>query len=313
MEMDRCDPRLRLVLPTGSLEKPVIDLFELAGLPIIREEGSYYGMIDDPRIQGVLFVRPQYIPILIQHNQFDLGITGYDWLVEQSWGDALAPDPRIIILAELSFGRKKLGRTKIVMAVEANDEITDPKQIPPGTEIITEYFRITNHFLLSAGIAEFRLIPSYGTTEALVPLVARILVDLTETGKKLRLHNKRIIAEIIESYTALVTSQVCFHGSEKIGIPAKKEPLEDIRTLLLGAFEAKTKVMLKMNVPQDKLDAVLRLLPALQAPTVSPLAIHGYYAVESVVPRRDLPILIPKLKNAGATGIVELPIAKIIP
>ena len=288
---------LRLVLPKGSLEKATFDLFEAADLTILRSSTvDYKAEVDDPRIDEVRILRPQEIPLYVAEGLFDLGITGRDW-IEETGAD-------VVSLGELAYSKATSNPIKMVVAVGADDEVKRGADLPDGVRVSTEYPELTRRFFESRGVqADIRL--SYGASEAKIPDIADCIVDITETGRALRAAGLRVIDTIIVSYTELIA-----HPASAAD-PAKRHAMTQLHTLLLGALEARGKVLMKLNVSEAARDAVLAILPAMKSPTISSLA-GGGYAVETVVEKRSINRLIPDLKDAGATDIVELPIAKIV-
>ena len=288
---------LRLVLPKGSLEKATFDLFEAADLTILRSSTvDYKAEVDDPRIDEVRILRPQEIPLYVAEGLFDLGITGRDW-IEETGAD-------VVSLGQLAYSKATSNPIKMVVAVGADDEVKRVADLPDGVRVSTEYPELTRRFFESRGVqADIRL--SYGASEAKIPDIADCIVDITETGRALRAAGLRVIDTIIVSYTELIA-----HPASAAD-PAKRHAMTQLHTLLLGALEARGKVLMKLNVSEAARDAVLAILPAMKSPTISSLA-GGGYAVETVVEKRSINRLIPDLKDAGATDIVELPIAKIV-
>lgn len=290
---------LKLVLPKGSLEKATLDLFEGADLSVVRSSAvDYKASIDDPRISEVRILRPQEIPLYVGEGLFDIGITGRDW-VEETASD-------VVSLGELRYSKATSLPIKVVVAVAGDSPVTSVADLPQGVRVSTEYPELTRRFFARHGIdADIRL--SYGASEAKIPDIADCIVDITETGRALRAAGLRIIDEILQSYTEVVANRASYDD------PVKRHAMGQLMTLLNGTLDARGKVLVKMNVAGDALDAVVRLLPALKSPTVNPLAGDGGYAVETVVAKHQINRLIPALKDAGATGILELPISKIIP
>jgi len=288
---------LRLVLPKGSLEKATLDLFEAADLTILRSSTvDYKAEVDDPRIDEVRILRPQEIPLYVAEGLFDLGITGRDW-IEETGAD-------VVSLGELTYSKATSNPIKMVVAVGADAEVKRVADLPDGVRVSTEYPELTRRFFQTRGVqADIRL--SYGASEAKIPDIADCIVDITETGRALRAAGLRVIDTILVSYTELIANPT------SAADPVKRHAMTQLRTLLLGALEARGKVLVKLNVSDDARDAVLALLPAMKSPTISSLA-GGGYAVETVVEKGTINRLIPDLKDAGATDIVELPIGKIV-
>ncbi|HKA03657.1 MAG TPA: ATP phosphoribosyltransferase [Acidimicrobiales bacterium] len=288
---------LRLVVPKGSLEKATFDLFEAADLTIIRSSTvDYKADVDDPRIDDVRILRPQEIPLYVAEGLFDLGITGRDWIEETG--------AEVVSLGELAYSKATSNPIKMVVAVGADAEVKRVDDLPDGVRVSTEYPELTRRFFEARGVeADIRL--SYGASEAKIPDIADCIVDITETGRALRAAGLRVIDTILVSYTELIANPA------SAADPTKRHAMNQLQTLLLGALEARGKVMVKLNVSDEARRAVLALLPAMKSPTLSPLA-GGGFAVETVVEKRTINRLIPALKDAGATDIVELPIAKIV-
>ena len=290
---------LNLVLPKGSLEKATLELFEAADLPIDRSSSvAYKASIDDPRIESVRILRPQEIPTYVADGLFDLGITGRDW-IEETASDVES-------LGELRYSKATAKPVRIVMAVPQDSEWQSVTDLPPGVRVSTEYPEITKRFLEGAGVdADVRL--SYGATEAKVPDIVDVVVDITETGRALRAAGLRIIETMVTSYTELIANPAAFGDSEKA------HAMHQIHTLLQGVLDARGKVLVKMNVPTDVLDEVIDVLPSMKSPTVSEVFRGAGYAVETVVAKDEINILIPLLREKAGSGIDEMPISKIIP
>ncbi|NIR40054.1 MAG: ATP phosphoribosyltransferase, partial [Actinobacteria bacterium] len=229
---------------------------------------------------------------------FDLGITGRDWVEETA--------SKVESLGELRYSKATAKPVRIVMAVPTDSPWQSVADLPSGVRVSTEYPQITRRFLEEAGVeADIRL--SYGATEAKIPDIVDVVVDLTETGRALHAAGLRIIDTLCTSYTELIANPVSYADADKA------KAMRQIHTLLQGVLDARGKVLVKMNIPADKLDEVIELLPSMKAPTVNELFRGAGYAVETVVPKSEINILIPALREHGATGIVELPIAKIVP
>ena len=289
---------LRLVLPKGSLEGATLELFDAADLPVVRtSQVDYRGTIDDPRVVDVRILRPQEIPTYVAEGLFDLGITGRDWIEETG--------AEVVSLGELHYSKATARPVRIVLAVAegaAADSVTD---LPSGLRVSTEYPELTRRYFEKRGIAaEIRL--SYGATEAKVPEIADAVVEITETGRALRAAGLKVIDTILVSFTELIANPEAYDD------PAKRHAMNQLHTLLQGTLEARGRVLVKLNVGQADLDAVIALLPALKAPTVSKLFGTDAYAVETVVPKSEINTLIPALKDAGASDLIELTIAKIV-
>jgi ATP phosphoribosyltransferase len=290
---------LKLVLPKGSLEKATLALFESADLGVNRSSSvEYKASIDDPRVDEVRILRPQEIPRYVSEGLFDLGICGRDWVEETA--------SHVVSLGRLSYSKVSDRPVRIVVAVAGDSPVDKVDDLPQGVRVSTEYPELTRRFFADRGIeADIRL--SYGATEAKVPDIVDCIVDVTETGRALRAAGLKIVGEILESHTELVANPASYDD------PARRKAMEQLKVLLDGVLEARGQVMVKLNVSEADLDAVTRLLPSMKAPTVSKLYGNGAYAVETVVAKSKINTLIPALKDAGASAIVELPITKIVP
>ncbi|MGD0320485.1 MAG: ATP phosphoribosyltransferase [Acidimicrobiales bacterium] len=289
---------LRLVLPKGSLEDATLDLFAAADLTVVRSSNvDYRARIDDPRVSEVRILRPQEIPVYVAEGLFDLGITGRDWVEETG--------AEVVSLGELAYSKTSSNAIRLVLAVAGDSEVSDVSELPAGARVSTEYPELTRRWLEKHGVqAEVNL--SYGATEAKVPEIADAVVEITETGRALRAAGLRVVDTVLVSRTELVANPVAAADA------TKRHAMEQLRTLLLGALEARGKVMLKLNVARSDLEQVVAALPAMKAPTVSELSGGGGFALETVVQKSEVNVLIPALKDRGATDIVELALSKIV-
>ncbi|CAN5727155.1 ATP phosphoribosyltransferase [soil metagenome] len=288
---------LRLVLPKGSLERATMELFDAADLSVRRaSDVQYAASINDPRIDSVRILRPQEIPVYVAEGLFDLGITGRDW-VEETSSD-------VVSLGALAYSKATSDPIKVVIAVAADSCMQRTSDLPKGVRVSSEYPELTKRFFADRGIeADVRL--SYGASEAKVPDIADAVVDITETGTALRAAGLRVIDTILTSYTEVVANPTSFADLDK------RRAMEQIMVLLNGALDARGKVLLKLNVSAEQLDAVLAVLPAAKSPTIGQLA-NGGFAVETVVDKARVNIIIPEVRDAGATDLLELPISKIV-
>ena len=289
---------ITIVIPKGSLEAQTLLLFKQADMEIKVTNREYNPSIEDPRIERVKILRPQEIPEYVEKGYFDLGITGRDWIAERG--------ADVVEIADLSYSKmaEKEGAVKIVLAVPADRaEINEAKDVPPQSKISTEYPKLTKSFFDNLGIP-VQIFFSYGATEAKDMMDG--IVELTETGETLRKNNWRIIHTILESHTKLIANKDSWSDS------SKRAEMEEIKTLLSGVIEARGKVLLSMNVAETKLKEVMSALPAMKKPTISQLYEQDYYAVETVVSKREVNVLIPKLKSMGAEDIIEMNITKIV-
>ena len=289
---------LSLVLPKGSLEKQVLELFSGADLAVIRGgDRDYAARIDDPRIDRVRFLRPQEIPTYVEQGIFDLGISGRDWVTET------AAD--VVSLGEIGGGRAGEAIVSVVLAVPKDAPWNSVRDLPEGVRISTEMPETTKRFLAEHGV-KGRVFTSHGATEAKIPDIVDAIVDLTETGSSLRKAGLKVIETLLTSRTELLANRAAYDD------PDKRAAMEDIALLLQGALRARGQVLLKLNVPASSLDDVLAVLPSMASPTVMPLAASDLRAVETVVPKRGVNTLLPALRAAGARDILELPISKIV-
>ena len=289
---------LRLVLPKGSLERATLELFEAADLPVLRSSAvAYRATIDDPRIDEVWVLRPQEIPRYVADGTFDLGITGRDW-IEETASD-------VISLGELRYSKATARPVSIVLAVPQDSPWRCAADLPPGVKVATEYPGLTRRFFDGLGIdAEIEL--SHGATEAKAPTFVDVVVDLTETGSALRAAGLRIIETMLTSYTELIANPASHTD------PDKAHAMGQVQTLLQGVLEARGRVLLKLNVSEADLDKVVAALPSMRSPTVAKLFGGAGYAVETVVAKDQINVLIPDLKSAGATDLIEMPLSKIV-
>ena len=289
---------LSLVLPKGSLERQVLDLFAAADLAVLRgSDRDYHASIDDPRVDRVRFLRPQEIPVFVEQGVFDLGISGRDWIAETG--------ADVVSLGELGGGRATDRPVRVVLAVPQASPWQRTEDLPEGVRISTELPNLTARHLADHGV-KGRVFASAGATEAKVPDIVDAIVDVTETGSSLRKAGLRIIDTLLTSRTELVAQRASYED------PVKRAAVDDIALLLRSALAARGQVLLKLNAPAADLDAVLAILPSLSSPTILSLSDPAWRAVESVVPKDGINTLVPALKAAGAHDILELPIRKIV-
>ena len=274
-----------------------MELFEAADLRVKRSSSvDYRAAIDDPRIAEVRILRPQEIPVYVQEGLFDLGITGRDW-IEETGSD-------VVSLGRLRYSKATDQPVRIVVAVAEDSAAQSIGDLGDGVRVTSEYPELARRFFAGHGVrADVRL--SYGASEAKIPDIADCVVDITETGRALRAAGLRIIDTILTSHTELVANRASWED------PTKRHAMEQLLVLLTGTLEARDKVLVKLNVAADRLEAVLALLPAAKSPTVSRLASDDW-AVESVVPKNGINMLIPALIDAGASDLLEIPISKIV-
>ncbi len=294
--MDGKKKILKLGLPKGSLQESTLRLFRKAGYHIGVSSRSYYPAFDDPEIESML-IRAQEMARYVEDGVLDCGLTGLDWILEQH--------ADVVEVAELNYAKEGFRPVRWVVAVPNDSKIRTVKDLE-GKRVATELVGFTKRYLKTKGIkAEVDF--SWGATEVKPPYLADAIVELTETGISLRANNLRIVETIIESTTRFIASKKAWND------PWKKRKMENIALLLKGALAAEEKVGLKMNVPEKSFKKVLSLLSAMHSPTVSPLSDTGWYAIDVVIDERTVRDIIPKLKSAGASGIVEYPLNKVIP
>jgi ATP phosphoribosyltransferase len=287
--------RVRLGLPKGSLQTTTESLFKRAGYDLRIAERSYTPKIDDPEIECVL-IRAQEMARYVQQGVLDAGITGIDWTLENR--------ARVKQLADLVAPWSNYNPVRWVVAVKEDSKIRKPADLA-GTRIATEVVHLTRSYLRKHGVkaqVEF----SWGATEVKPPLLADAIVDVTETGSSLRANQLRVIDTVLESTPRFIGNrQACDDAW-------KRQKLERIALLLRGAIHAADRVGLMMNVPRARLDGVVAILPALGTPTISPLADQRWVAINTVIEERTATELLPRLREAGARGIVEYPLNKVI-
>ncbi len=296
---------LRLVLPKGSLERATMQLFEDADLAVNRaSDAAYRATIEDPRISEVRILRPQEIPVYVADGLFDIGITGRDCIEERG--------SVVVSLGELLYSKATPQPTRVVLAVGADspaNSLEELAELAAGRSgrlrVSSEYPELTRRALAQHGI-EADIAMSYGATEAKVPDIADAVVDMTETGSALRAAGLKVIETLLVSHTEFIANPAAAAD------PDKRHAMEQILTLLQGTLEARGKVLVKLNVSADSLDGVLEALPSMRAPTISELSGGGAFALEAVVPKADINVLIPALRDQGATDILELPLSKIV-
>jgi ATP phosphoribosyltransferase len=289
------DRVLKLGIPAGSLQEATGDLFRKAGYKITYVSRSYYPSIDDPEIHCTL-IRAQEMPRYVQDGSLDCGLTGYDWVLEN--------DAKVRELAELVFSKVSRRPVRWVLAVPNDSPVQSVKDLQ-GKRIATEVVNLTKRWLAEHGVTaqvEF----SWGATEVKPPKLADAIVEVTETGSSLRANNLRIVAELLQSTTRFISNEAAYAD------PWKRQKMDDLILMLQGAMAAEGKVGLMMNVRQSDLPAVLKILPALQTPTISSLSDPEWVDVNTILDEAVVRHIVPQLKQAGARGIVEYPLNKII-
>jgi ATP phosphoribosyltransferase len=287
--------KLKLGIPKGSLENATVDLFRRAGFQITTSSRSYFPAIDDPEIECML-IRAQEMARYVEDGVLDAGLTGRDWVEEN--------EAKVENVADLIYAKQSFGKVRWVLAVPEASPYKSVKDLQ-GKIIATELVAATKRYLERNGVSakvEF----SWGATEVKPPELADAIVEVTETGSSLRANKLRIIETVLESNTQLIANVASWKD------PEKRQKLEDMRMLLEGAINALGKVGLMLNVEKINLDAVLAVLPALKRPTISTLSEDGWLAVNTILEESTVRTIIPRLKAAGAQGIVEYPLNKII-
>ena len=288
--------KLRIALPKGSLEEATYQIFKKAGFSISVNPRSYFPSVDDAELEIILF-RPQEMSRYIEDGVVDCGITGHDWIMEN--------ESNVKELCTLQYSKQTRNPIRWVLAVHRDSPFKSVKDLK-GKKIATELVNATKRYLKKHNVkAEVEF--SWGATEVKPPRLVDAIVEATETGSSLRANNLVIIDTIITSVPKFVANHKSFQD------PAKRKKMENIVMLLEGAVRAQEKVGLKMNVSKKNLPAVLKILPALKNPTVSNLSMDGWHDVDTIIDESVVRELIPELKKAGATGIIEYPLNKVIP
>jgi ATP phosphoribosyltransferase len=287
--------KLKIGIPKGSLEESTIRMFRKAGFVLSVSERSYFPAIDDEEIEAILF-RAQEMSRYVEDGILDCGITGNDWILENN--------SKVTRVCELVYAKQSMRPVRWVLAVPQDSKVRSVRDLS-GKKIATELVNVTKGYLLKhrvKALVEF----SWGATEVKTRVGVDAIVEVTETGESLRANNLKEIATICESTTQLIANEKSWRDSWK------RAKIENIALLLKGAILAEEKVGLKMNVSQRNLDAVLALLPAMKKPTISNLSQKGWYDIDTVIDEKVVRILIPRLKEAGAQGIIEYPLNKVI-
>ncbi len=294
--------KLRLGIPKGSLQDATIQLFARAGFNVYVSSRSYFPTIDDPDIECML-IRAQEMARYVSDGVLDAGLTGLDWVAEHELGDGrtgvLTP------ITDLVYAKQSFGKVRWVLAAPEDSTIRSAKDLE-GKVVATELVRVTKDYFEKQGVKVKRVEFSWGATEVKPPHLADAIVEVTETGSSLRANRLRVLDTVMESNTQLIANNVT------LADPWKKTKVENLALLLRAAIEAQGRVGLMLNVRHGHLDAVLSLLPALQRPTISSLSDQDWVAVNTIIEERTVRDLIPKLKAAGAQGIVEYPLNKIV-
>jgi ATP phosphoribosyltransferase len=287
--------KLKLGIPKGSLENATVDLFRRAGFNITTSSRSYFPAIDDPEIECML-IRAQEMARYVEDGVLDAGLTGLDWVREN--------DAHVETVADLIYAKQSFGKVRWVLAAPENSPYNSVHDLQ-GKIIATELVNMTERYLAAKGVRA-RVEFSWGATEVKPPELADAIVEVTETGSSLRANKLRILETVLESNTQLIANTDAWADN------GKRRKLEDIKMLLEGAIGALDKVGLMMNVRRDELPQVLKVLPALKNPTISQLSDDAWVAVNTILEEATVRTIIPRLKEAGAQGIVEYPLNKIV-
>ena len=287
--------KLRLGLPKGSLQEATLDLFRRAGFLIQVGSRSYFPTVDDEELECVL-IRAQEMARYVEDGVLDAGLTGRDWVVENN--------AVVVVVADLIYAKQSFGKVRWVLAVPEDSPIKGPQDLK-GKVVATELVKVTEQYLARHGV-QAKVEFSWGATEVKPPVLADAIVEVTETGNSLRANNLKIIDTVMESNTVLIANRSSWEDGWK------REKLSNIKMLLEGAMLAHGKVGLMLNVHKDQLRAVLDVLPALKRPTISELSEPGWVAVNTILEEKLVRVIIPQLKQAGAQGIVEYPLNKIV-
>jgi len=288
--------KLRLGLPTGSLQEATFQLFRQAGFNISLHSRSYFPSVNDPELE-ILAMRAQEIPRYVHEGILDAGISGYDWIMENN--------ADVVEVADLPYSKATSNPVKLVVAVAEDSGINDVADLA-GKRIATELVNVTEKYLREHNVAA-AVEYSWGSTEVKVPHLVDAIAELTETGNSIRANKLRIIATILESTTRLHANRAAWED------PWKREKLQSIALLLQGALRARSKAGLKMNAPGDALNTILGILPAMKQPSISKLVDSDWVAIETVLDETQVRELIPALKSAGAQDIIEYQLSKVIP
>ncbi len=286
---------IKLGLPKGSLQKATLELFRKAGYNFSVSERSYFPSIDDPELEAML-IRAQEMARYVQDGVFDCGLTGHDWVIENS--------ADVVEVADLVYAKCSMRPVRWVLAVPEGSDINSPKDLQ-GKKIATEVVNIASKYLAANGVTadvEF----SWGATEAKVPELADAIIEVTETGSSLRANKLKIVDTVLESTTRLIANKASWED------PAKREKIENIAMMLKGAIDAEGKVGIKLNVPRKKLDDILAILPAMKNPTIANLHHPDWVALEVVIEENVVRKIIPDIKKLGGRDIIEYPLNKVI-
>ena len=289
------NPLLMLGLPKGSLEESTKNLFAKAGWKITTSSRSYKPSIDDPELDG-RFVRAQEVSRYVEHGFFDCGLTGFDWIQENG--------SDVVEVMDLIYSRASVLKSRWVLCVPESSSVKSINDLA-GKRVATELLNTTKRFFEAKGVkAEIEF--SWGATEVKVPDLVDAIVDITETGSSLRANKLRIVDTLLETNTKFIANKASWAS------PAKRKKIETIALLLRGALEAESKVGLKLNAPKAALESIIKAVPSLRNPTISPLSNPDWVALETIIDESVVREIIPQLKSLGAEGIVEYPLNKVV-
>jgi ATP phosphoribosyltransferase len=287
--------KLRVGLPKGSLQESTVALFKRAGLNVYTSSRSYFASTDDPEIECML-IRAQEMARYVEHGVLECGLTGKDWVVESGL--------EVVTAAELVYAKQSLGKVRWVLAVPEDSSFQKAEDLN-GKIIATELVTVTRNYFASRNV-QVKVEFSWGATEVKPPMLADAIVEITETGSSLRANRLRIIDTVMESATQLIVNTKAWSD------PVRRNKIENLALMLCGAIYAQGRVGLMLNVRAASLPSVLAVLPALQKPTVSPLSDSEWVAVNTIIEESTAWRIMPKLKAAGAEGIVEYPLNKVV-
>jgi ATP phosphoribosyltransferase len=287
--------KIRLGIPRGSLQDATIALFEAAGFKIYANGRSYYPSTDDPELECML-IRAQEMARYVEHGALDAGLTGLDWVEETGL--------EVVNVADLIYAKQSRGKVRWVLAVPEESEVKRAEDLE-GKIIATELVEVTKRYFASKGV-KVRVDCSWGATEVKPPMLADAIVEVTETGSSLKANRLRIVDTVLESNTQLIANKNAYADT------AKRQKIDNIALMLMGAITAQGRVGLMLNVKNSDLQKVLNVLPALNSPTISQLSNSEWVAVNTILEETVVRDVIPKLKAAGGTGIVEYPLNKVV-
>jgi ATP phosphoribosyltransferase len=295
LEVSTAKKVLKLGLPKGSLQESTVELFRKAGIRVSSSDRSYFPYCDDEEIE-VMLIRSQEMGKYVQDGLFDAGITGQDWILETG--------ANVKQICELVYGKSGFKPVRWVLAVPESSKIRSIKDLQ-GKTVATELVNYVKKYLAKRNV-KARIEYSWGATEAKAGILVDAIVELTETGRSLKANQLRIVEDVLSSTTRFIANKKAWEN------PWKREKMENIAILLKGALAAEGMVGLKMNLKESDLSKVMKILPSLKRPTVSPLTLEGWMALEVVVEEKVVKKMIPELKRAGAEGIIEYPLNKLI-